>query len=242
MKVGRSIGIVLGLLLTWNCQAQQVQLELQKLKENYLKAKAFSMNVLVSVYPKTNVDAGSMKFKGSVSKSKNMYFSDMMNVITLMNNDCFLMVDKQQKRIYYGKPGKQKPAGGAADIHEMLDSSVVDHKNVKLLANAGGLMKIELPMRDKSMYNKMQMTLNTQKHTLVEVVYFYSKEQDEVDYDRVAISYSDVKFNEDVPVSSFSSANYISKKGKTILPSSAWAGYKIVDQSDVEIDEKMLTY
>src|ERR1035437_1896863 len=73
---------------------------LVKMNEAYLNATSLGMDVKIDMFQKGQLKPY-QNMGGTVKKDGHFFYSEIMQRITLNNDNCFLVVDVSQKKIYY---------------------------------------------------------------------------------------------------------------------------------------------
>lgn len=208
--------------------SQDARSILIKMGERYREAKSFSMQLNMKVYEERFDEKAAVSFEGMVKKKGSNYYSEIMNKISLFNERCALIVDEGQQLIIVSKAVKDKHDA----IAVIIDSVLFKNNKVKLKSDKGGKTVIEV-FPAGGMYESVEVTLNNPDHALEKVVYNY-KEGLGLAYEKIEISYYQVKFNTAIPESFFSEKTFITKKNSGYAGVGTRSGYKVIDQSTIK--------
>lgn len=218
--------IVANFLLAFVCSGQNAIDDLAKMNKSFMNAKSYATNVKVNFYEKLNNDTIKMSYKGFVKKSKQNYISEINGKTILLNDKCLLIVDDNQKTLYYGDPLKTETVSqNALLIDTALLKGVTfyyvdidnNHKHVraKYLNNE---------------YDSIDVVFNAKEYFLEKVIYYY-KQNDNILFPKVIITYSDTKIDKTIPESEFSEKEYITYKGNSILGKEERLNFKVIKKT-----------
>lgn len=212
-----------------NVHALTPREELLNLSKRYNDAKGFSMNINVAIYFSSQDAAPQQQYKGVIMKSSSCYYSHIMGQISLVNERCQIVVDEQQKVIYYDgqKIKSDIPKRSSYDFTSLIDSAVMPNNKVQFVSQGNENVLEVIPVK-ADFYKRMLITYVSSSHEITDVTYFFD-ESDDGNVGKVKISYSQIQLGPEPAESFFSEKKFIEKKSNTILPSSAYAGYQIVD-------------
>lgn len=206
--------------------------DLLRMNENYSKAKSYSMTISVKVYESKVTSAEPTLYGGKVKKSADGYFASMKGITIIVNTNCSMMIDDNQKQIVYGssngKNKKQEAQG--KNLTYLPDSSLYGKNQIELQTSANGRKTYLVKTPGSSYFEKMLITINVLSNTLDEIVYYY-KANEEISGSKVVVTYTDVKINSDIPPSAFSEKRYITKHGEQLNGIGKYSGYKLVDST-----------
>ncbi len=215
--------------------AQDARMLLVNMNKVYSHATSFSMGVRVKVFEAISDTNTQVVYNGNMKAQGNLYYSELMGKTTLVNRNCFLLIDEENQVVLFNskKPSKVNPSGEKLDIDTFLDSTLFKNAQVKIVGQVGDIKKVEIIQKD-DVYTRLVLSINLKTFLLTEVVY-YLNDSEELGYSKLIVSYSDIKLNRELSESFFSEKQYIEKRGGKIVPVGKCAGFTFVDQSDFQI-------
>ncbi|MCF8297770.1 MAG: hypothetical protein K9J13_09530 [Saprospiraceae bacterium] len=175
------------LLSGFNSQAQNYSSDMKKLAATYMNSTQYCMDINIRAYDAKNQQDYN-EFKAQAIRNDESFYSTSFDVYTIIQPLYVLQVDKKQKNIVFvnNKENKNLYNNSLTDVGSILDSLTKENKGVKFIRNQNDCNTYELTSSTYSDYKKVQITINTKKNILEEIVFFYKKGQT---YSKVQVTY-----------------------------------------------------
>lgn len=206
---------------------------IREMNKRYINASSFSMNIQVDIYDNTNSSNAAQTFKGSACKRKENYFSKMMGQTTIVNERCLLLVDDDNKVIQYEKKENSNDSHlKGMDIFSLLDSLPKNFKSIQFAEESVDRYYIRFESLDTDpAYKNFTIEVDKNNFTFMGITYVMKNEEDSP-YDKIAIHYTDTKFDAPLADDVFSETKYIIKSKGKVAPSPAFSKYRLINKED----------
>ncbi len=217
--------------------SQEWKEDLLAMNKAYISAKSFQMNIEIKSFTTAADTKPLFDYKGRAVSSEGNYYTSIMGRTTIFNKRSVLLVDDKQKIILYKKNKKDAKAQNGFSIAKLDSAMVLAGKNVqvKYLLNSAEEKRIQIAYKN-SLIDKLELAINPDNNTIVQVVYYYNTENPEFNNSaaKVTVDYSDIVLNKPIADSYFSENKFITIKKNKITPLNNYAKYQVVDQDQTQ--------
>ena len=212
------------------CTAQ-VKTSGELLKETtqaYLDAKDLSMDVDVYTYVSAT-QPGELLGQGQIRKSGDSYYSKFLTDELIVNKNCTVVLDHNDKTItWYDHEKNKKQKNKSPELPNLDSISGGDSIVYKGIVNG----QRHFLFYSRSLFSSIRLTevlINDQSHFVERIVYFYRDNSNDEAYDMYKVVIDYVNISTARPSAScFSEGKYISySKGKPVL-NAAFSKYELI--------------
>lgn len=202
---------------------------LRETTQAYLNAENLSMDVVVHTYSTEN-SSGILLGKGLIRKSGVNYYSKFMTDELVINEDCMIILDHQEKTVTrYGQEQKKKRKSQGHELPNM-DSIYSAGDSIVYKGVEDGKRHFFFYSKNKfSAVRFSEVFIDEPTHFVTKIVYYYNTTSAEESYDmyKVVIDYTAIS-TEKPDQGFFSEKKYFSySKGKFLLTSS-YSSYELI--------------
>lgn len=226
---------VLLTLIYHGVHAQETPLQvIEKMRGTYDKASSYSMHVTLKLFAKTQDASALSVSEGEVNVSGKNYYSSMLGKTTVVNEDYQVFADDKQHIMLVSTAHHNR---NRDDANSILDSTMYQGYQLKFLEQGATLDRIEITLDDpESGYSSIRLHIDPRNYTLLQVEYYYKAGSPETStYEKATITYTNVKLNEKIPDSVFSTDTYFTQKKGELVLAPAFGTYRLIDQRDKNI-------
>lgn len=220
--------------ITSFAQEANILEEFKALSKHYAQLDAFSMDISIQ-YLGENGDQLVVQ-NGNVLHSSELHYMEMAGHITLITNNTYLSVDNDYKTLVfnaYEKVKKKKPVESDIDISAVLDSIWAHQGNLnyKRIQSKPGTLRVFIEDEENEHYDSYEMTIDTKKNQLLEIVYYFKPEDEEKYVQQVRIQYSNETNRPKLNQDKLKVDNYVLKKKDNYSPVERYKHYQFIDQT-----------
>ena len=208
--------------------------DFKKMNERYLHLKQFGMDVRVSYIGENNKTL--MSQTGKVVYSKELHYTEMSGIVTLMKKNEFVSVNKSQRILVYNKAIETKTQDSTGidknDISLTLDSLWANQKNLKytFLKSKKGIQRVYIEDSNNSYYNGYLITYSTKDFRLIQYSYYIKPEQ-KSELLEVRIDYLNETRKPDLKSEFLNVSYYVKGKAGRLSATSRFSSFKLIDQT-----------
>lgn len=211
-------------------KAQQDAISLLKqTTQAYVGADNLSMDVVVHTYASAN-STSILLGNGLIRKSGVNYYSKFLTDELVVNENCTLVLDHQDKTITRYGPDEKKKKNKFKGQISFPDSLYSCSDSIVYKGLEDGKQHFLFFSKNKAAaVNLTEVFINDQTHFVTQIVYYYNDMSNDEAYDmyKVVIDYTNISTTRPSD-SFFSERNYITySKGKPALTSS-YSSYKLI--------------
>lgn len=208
--------------------------EFKALSKHYAEMDAFSMDISIQY-----MGSGGEQLviqKGSVLHSEKIHYMEMAGHITLINDNVYLSIDEDHKTLVFNaheKVKKEKQVEADQDISAVLDSLWANQSNLtyKRIQSKPGTLRVFIEDGNNEHYDSYEITIDTKKKQLLEMVYYFKSQEDEQYLQQVRIQYSNETNRPKLNQNRLKVNNYILKKKNGYVPAERFKYYQFIDQT-----------
>lgn len=220
--------LLLVLLLPVSLFSQQDPKSLLKeTTQAYLDANDLSMDVNVQTYS-TSTGQGTLLGKGMIRKSGNNYYSKFLTDELIVNGNCTVVLDHNEKTItWYDANDKKKKGGKNQELPNMDSLAFQDSVAYKGLVN-GQRHFVFYSRSAASAISMTEVYINDASRFIEKIVYYYRANNTDEAYDMFKVVIDYVNISTTPPSKTyFSESKYLTySKGLPVL-TSAYSGYQL---------------
>jgi len=217
------------ILLTVSVQtvvlAQDLKQALQRMREVYEESDKFHVVMRVEAFESKQAAAPYYNEKADVKRAGDNYLSRLSGNDMLMNERCFVMVDKDAREITYNVRSLKAERETYKDLVRLsLDSILSLYNEPRYLGRNNGMDQFEITQK-KGPIGLIGLTINLQTAILSEMIYHYRNGQ------YVKITFEIFDTHPEFPADTFDEGRYIARaKGRTVA-APAFKQYTVTDAS-----------
>lgn len=208
--------------------------ELKALNEHYSNLKAYSMNISISYI--NNSGESIMNQTGSVLHSDKIHYMEYAGNKTLLREKYYISVNTEQQTLVFNhSEEKQKSRNNEPllNISDQLDSLWKNQKNLdyRIIQSPTGTLRVFVEDSSNEFYSAYEILVDTKRHHLIDVIYYFRSETQSQDLQQIKITYSDHSDNPTFNQKRLMVDQYVSKKNGVYIPSEQYKNYLFIDQT-----------
>lgn len=225
----KTLLIPFALSLTITAAAQTAGEIIKKMNGRYATCHSYQMKI------DTRLLLGShtvQQYTGTVAKSGEQYVSDFMGRTVLLNDQYFLMVDEERRNMVFNqrqKEQRQPPQEMLAQLDDLLKHA---GDQVAYLQKESDNYQVRITLDDRH-YTHADLSIRKSDYALLQFSYGLQKKTGQL-YDRVVITYTDVRLDQPIPSSVFSAEAFVAIVAGKAIPTDKYQHYQFTDQTDYE--------
>jgi hypothetical protein len=206
---------------------QDIRGDLKKVGALYADASILNINLDVKLFKGASLQPY-QSFKGKVRKHDNLYYSEIMEKVTIRNKKCILYIDKSNKMIMVSSLGDNADVENDF-LYSVADSMFFINNKYRILNSMNNSRTIEFSTKQgDSPITRVVVTYDPLSYQLQYFEYSY-KENASPEY-TVKINYDNKSFSKKFNNEIFNDEQYIIEKGNKLIAQAPYTSFKLIDQ------------
>ncbi|MCT4579995.1 MAG: hypothetical protein N4A35_01145 [Flavobacteriales bacterium] len=224
-KSSHIVSLFASLLFVLPFKAQKGFAEhVKEVYQSYKNTERFQTDITIQVL---NFREDPVIQKAKIKKDGNRFHYSLEDKRMLINEKYMITLDKQSEQIIVASALSEEVMNmdlfGEENMNAAIEKvdSIIDHGTTK------GIQKYSIIAKN-NLISKMEISIDTRYKMLSEVVYYYD-ESAGLSSTKVIIQYKNITTSPTFSSTEFKESKYISFKGKTISPASAYRNYEVIE-------------
>lgn len=230
----RTVITAIVLFITAVLPAQQLKEDVRKVNETYAKTKTVSMKIHYRLFQNYATAIPFEDKTGTFIRQGQNYFSQLLGITTVQNGSVKLSVSDADKTIIVSDADRKI----AAPSNVMIDSLIKRCSKVEFTDLGEGRKLYRLRFEKTAFFEYDMIDLQFGSNYFIEKIVLFYREAVVLDETagnmkkekpKLEISYSEINTQPVVAADQFSETKYIRKSGKTFVPATAFANWKVLN-------------
>lgn len=208
------------------------------LNAHYQNLTAFSMDFELRYFDQNGKLV--MTQKGAVTHSETIHYTQIGNRVTLLTDRNYISVNEDNHLLVFNefepvsKKGQEKPQN--PDISAMLDSLWANQKGLtfRTIQSKPGTLRVYIEDKENEYFESYELLVDTEKHNLLEFVYYFRSSEDEDQLSKIQIAYSNQTSRPNLNAENLKVKYYIERKKNLLVAAERFKTYELIDQTKIQ--------